>query len=68
VLHRVVGHLLLEAGFILLEHRADLSQSDFLTVEIYLEVICARELVGHLILHLHDLLRHLLHFFLNSSL
>jgi hypothetical protein len=68
MLHRVISHLLLQAGFVLSKEGSDLRESDLFPVEIDLEVVRARELVGHLVLHLPDLLRHLLHLLLNATL
>jgi len=68
VFHGVIGHLLLEAGLVLLQEGADGGKTHLLTVKLDLEVVGARELVAHLILHLSDLLRHLLHLLLDSAL
>ena len=68
MLHRVVCHLLLQAGLVLREHGTDGGQTDLFTVKVYLKVICAGELVGHFVFHLLDLFCHLLHLFLNPTL
>ena len=68
VLHRVVRHLLLQAGLVLGEECADVGEADLFAVEVDLEVIGARELVGHLVLHLTDFFSHLLHLLLDAAL
>lgn len=68
VLHRVVRHLLLQAGLVLGEECADVGEADLFAVEVDLEVVGARELVGHLVLHLGDLLGDLLHLLLDAAL
>ena len=67
VLHGVVSHLLLEAGLVLLQHGPDGSQPQLFTVELHFQIICPRKFIRHLVLHLSDLLCHLLHLFLDSS-
>lgn len=67
MLHRVIGHLALQVGLVLLEICADGGQSHLLTVEVNLEIVSASELIRHLILHLSYLLSDLLHFFFNTS-
>jgi hypothetical protein len=68
VFHRVVSHLFLQAGLVLGEEGADLSEPHLFPVEIHLQVVRPRELVSHLVLHLHDLFRNLLHLFLYAAL
>jgi hypothetical protein len=68
MLHRVISHLLLQAGLVLREHGSDGRESHLFPVEFDLEVICARKLIRHLVLHLPDLLGNLLHFLLDPSL
>ena len=68
MLHRVVSHLLLQPRLVLGEEGADLSETHLFPIEVDLEVVGASELVGHLVLHLPDLLSHLLHLLLNAAL
>lgn len=66
--HRVISHLLLQARLVLREHGTNGGQTELFTVEVYLKVVCAGELVGHLVFHLLDLFGHLLHLFINPTL
>ena len=68
VLHRVVGHLTLQAWLVLGKEGPDRGKPHFFPVEVDLQLIRAGELVGHLVLHLTDLFSHLLHLFFDAAL
>jgi hypothetical protein len=64
----MVGHLLLKRRLVLLEESPDRGQPRLFLVEIGLKLVSPGELVRHLVLHLGDLLRDLLHLLVNSAL
>jgi len=67
VLHRVVSNLLLQTGLVCLQELLDLRHSHFFLVKLSLQVVCFRELVLDIILHLRDLILGLFHFFVDTA-
>lgn len=64
----MISHLALQVRLVLLEVGADGCKTHFFTVELDLEIVSSGELIGHLVLHLSDLLCDLLHFLVDTTL
>jgi len=68
VLHRVVRNLLAEPISISIQEFLDLAKSYLFLIKLDFEIIGLGELVGHIILHLRNLVLSLLHFLMDSAL
>lgn len=68
MLHGMIGGLSAQTGFVLLQVVLDIGQLHLLLFKIHLQIISPGKLVTHLILHDSDLVSHLLHFLVYSSL
>tara|TARA_B110001450_G_C17433993_1_gene405075 strand:- start:149 stop:409 length:261 start_codon:yes stop_codon:yes gene_type:complete len=64
----VIRHLLGQPIFVGFQERSNVRKSDLFIIELSLQVVSFRELIGNIVVHLRDLVFGLLHFLADSEL